>query len=106
MLACVLVLFLVGVSIVTMADVANATEMSAYEHDMKLAPLGTAKEEFVAVRPGGDMEELCESFCLDKETCAAIYYREGESRCYFYNSYGFSLKPATGYNTTFKIWTK
>ena len=100
------VLLIVGICSMTMADVSYATEMSAYEHDMKLAPLGTAPEEFVAVRPGSDLARQCETFCLDKQTCVAIYYREGESRCYYYNNYGFSLKSATGYNATFKIWTK
>lgn len=37
----------VEVCVVTMADVANATEMPAYERDMMLSPLETTKEEFV-----------------------------------------------------------
>ncbi len=100
------VLFIVGTCVMTMADVSYATEMSAYEKSMKLAPLGTAREDFVAVRPGGNLAEQCERFCLSENTCVAIYYREGESRCYYYKNYGFSLKDATGYNTTFKIWTE
>ncbi|MBP0022161.1 MAG: hypothetical protein J7647_31970 [Cyanobacteria bacterium SBLK] len=99
------ILFVVGVCVVMMAGVANATEMSKYEGDMKLAPLGTAPEEFVAVRPGGNIKAQCQSFCIEKQSCVAIYFREGESRCYYYNNYGFSLKSATGYDTTFKIWT-
>lgn len=106
LVAWVLVLCVVGVGFVTMADVANATEMSAYEQDMKLDPLGAAKEEYVAVRPGGNLPVQCESYCLDNPLCVAIYYREGESKCYYYSSYGFSLENATGYGTTFKIWTE
>jgi len=104
LVGCLLVLFVVGVGFVTMADVANATEMSAYQENMKLNPLG-AKQEYVAVRPGGDIEAQCESYCLDNPLCVAIYYREGESKCYYYSSYGFSLYNATGYGSTFKIWT-
>ena len=100
------VLFIVSVCVVTMADIANATEMSAEQTNMKLQPENTANEKFVVVRPGGNMAELCKSFCLDKESCVAIYYREGDNKYFFYNSYLFLLKDATGFNTTFKIWTK
>ena len=98
-------LFIVGVFLVTMAGVANATEMSSYESGVRLSPLGTAPEEFVAVQPGRDLARQCSSFCLEKQTCVAIYYSDDTpARCYYYNSYGFSLRPVRGYNTTFKIW--
>ncbi|WP_293069079.1 hypothetical protein [Okeania sp. SIO2B3] len=81
--------------------------MSAYEEDIKLEALGTASEDFVAVQQGRDLAKQCQSFCLKKQECVAIYYDEGTpARCYYYRNYGFSLKNATGSNTTFKIWTK
>jgi len=102
----VLVLFVVGVSFVTMADVANATEMSAYEKNIKLDPLGTAPEDMVPVQPGGDLAKQCTTYCLRNQECVAIYFREDTpARCYYYRNYGFSLVDERGYNTSFKIWT-
>ena len=103
----VLVLCLVGVSFVTMADVANAAEMSAYEKNIRLNPIGTVGEDFVAVYPGGDLAEQCKKFCLKKQECVAIYFSEyTPARCYYYRHYGFILVDATGDNTSFKIWTE
>jgi len=101
------VLLIVGTCVMAMADASYATEMSAYEKSVRLNPIGTLGEDFVAVRPGGDLAEQCSRFCLEKETCVAIYYSEDTpARCYYYRHYGFSLIDASGYNTTFKIWTK
>jgi len=103
----VLVLCIVGVSLVTIADPANAAEMSAYEKNIRLNPIGTVGEDFVAVQPGGDLAYQCQKFCQKKQECVAIYFSEDTpARCYYYRHYGFILVDATGYNTSFKIWTE